>query len=212
MRRHLRHLLRVRWRWRRRRRWIRVILSGGGQDLSAGINPVGADPQAGGDPVAVRAQARPTERSRKIRTRRRTGSSSRGGFGRERPPPRSAFSRALGGCEITEAASTSLVSVRQAPKCVRPRRSTSSEIIEGPMQRCRCEPGVGADVEGGESRCAVPASKQEKALLADQGIHHLCNYPSRIHTFFTLCRRKAVVASAFSLGVSSATSECVFFS
>lgn len=44
--------------------------AGGGQNLAARVHNLGADPQAGGDPVAVRAQAGPAEGPREVRTAR----------------------------------------------------------------------------------------------------------------------------------------------
>ncbi len=40
--------------------------AGGGQDLAARVDPFGADPQASGDPVAVRAEAGPAEGPREV--------------------------------------------------------------------------------------------------------------------------------------------------
>lgn len=65
---------------RRRRFSPAGVRAGGRQDLHAGVYPVGADAQAGRDPVAVRAQARPAEGAREIRTGRRAGASESGAF------------------------------------------------------------------------------------------------------------------------------------
>lgn len=58
-----------------------VARTGGGQNIAAGVNPLGAAPQAGGDPVAVRAQAGAAEGPRRVRTGRRAGALSRGESG-----------------------------------------------------------------------------------------------------------------------------------
>lgn len=57
---------------------VTVPGTGGRQDIAAGVDPFGADPQAGGDPVAVRAQAGAAEGPRQVRAGRCAGALSRG--------------------------------------------------------------------------------------------------------------------------------------